>query len=253
MSDLSYTNFRDRYLAMISPDLPGFSNNFSRFSDEPVIDRLFRVADKLVDNAKKFNLTSILEPGEIIRKHLIDSLIPLGLLLDENLPISSILDVGTGAGFPLLPWACALHKSDIRLLGMDATGKKISHILETRDTIGLSNLDAIQARAEEAAQGNMRESFTIVTARAVADLPVLMELCAPFTALGGHFAALKGHAEPEIDASRKAAKALGLSFIKSIPYEIPGGDRRALVIYRKMQPTPHKYPRRYADITKKPL
>lgn len=253
MSDLTYTNFRERYLAMISPALPGFADNYKRFSNEAVMTSLFHVTDKLIDNAKKFNLTSILEPGEIIRKHLIDSLIPLGLLLDENLPIHSILDVGTGAGFPLLPWACALADDDISLLGMDATGKKISHILETRDAIGLSHLDAVQARAEEATSGDMRESFTVVTARAVADLPVLMELCAPFAALGGYFAALKGHADSEIEASKRAAKTLGLEFIKSIPYKIPGGDQRALVLYRKIQPTPIKYPRRYADITKKPL
>lgn len=253
MSDLNFTAFLTDYLTLASPDLTGFANNLDRFTSEDVIWRLYKVSDKLIDNAKKFNLTSILEPREIIRKHLIDSLIPLGLLLDEKLPISNILDVGTGAGFPLLPWACALADDNISLVGLDATAKKISHITETAEYIGLTHLSAMQARAEEAAATDMRETFTVVTARAVADLPVLIELCAAFVAPGGHFAALKGHADDEIESSKAAAKVLGLDFVKSITYEIPGGDSRALVIYRKMRPTPRKYPRRYAEITKKPL
>lgn len=255
MSELTYTHFHDRYLAMISRDLPGYTNHFPLFSSEAIAERLFLVADKLIDNAKKFNLTSILEPEEIIRKHLIDSLIPLGLLLDENLPVDSILDVGTGAGFPLLPWACALtdYSKTAHLLGMDATGKKITHIKETRDAVGLTNLDAVQARAEEAAATELRETFSLVTARAVADLPVLMELCAPFVAPRGYFASLKGHAASEIEAARAAAEKLGLTFVRAISYEIPGGDCRTLVIYRKIHATPQKYPRRYADILKKPL
>ncbi len=252
MSDLNFSNFLTDYLSFVSTELPGFSANFDRFTSDEVIDRLYTVSDKLIDNAKKFNLTSILEPREIIRKHLIDSLIPLGLILDEKLPISSILDVGTGAGFPLLPWACALLGDDITLTGVDATAKKISHINETASAAGLTNLSAMQMRAEEAPH-EMRESFSLVTARAVADLPVLMELCAGFVSLGGHFAALKGHAEAEIEASKKAADYLGFTLVKAIDYEIPGGDSRSLVIYRKKRNTPRKYPRRYAEITKNPL
>lgn len=253
MSDLLYSDFRERYLAMISPELPGFASSFARFSAEDVILRLHKVSDRLIDNAKRFNLTSILEPDEIIRKHLIDSLMPLGFLLDEGIHLSSILDVGTGAGFPLLPWACALADENISLLGMDATGKKISHIKEVRDYASLSHLDAIQARAEEAASTSIRESFTLVTARAVADLAVLIELCAPFVCVGGHFAALKGHADEEIARTSTAASTLGMELVRSIVYELPGGDMRSLVLYRKMRPTPQKYPRRYADIVKKPL
>ncbi|MBQ4354119.1 MAG: 16S rRNA (guanine(527)-N(7))-methyltransferase RsmG [Clostridia bacterium] len=253
MSDLTYSTFREHYLSMISPELPGFATHFDRFSDESVIESLFTVSDKLIDNAKKFNLTSILEPGEIIRKHLIDSLIPLGILLSEGIAISNILDVGTGAGFPLLPWACALKNDDISLTGMDATAKKISHILEARDAAALPHLTALQGRAEELASTAMRESFTLVTARAVADLPVLMELCAPFVTPGGYFAALKGHAEEEVKASARAASVLGLEIVRTENYLLPGGDARSLVLCRKMTPTPHKYPRRYADITKKPL
>lgn len=253
MSDLNFTDFRKAYLDVATPELPGFANNFTLFTSEDIIKRLFVVSDKLIDNAKKFNLTSILELQEIIRKHLIDSLIPLGLLLDENLPVLSILDVGTGAGFPLLPWSCALADEKISLTGLDATAKKIAHINETSAAVGLTNLSAIQGRAEEVAASSSRESFTLVTARAVAELPILIELCAAFVTPGGHFAALKGKADDEIHASMTAAKLLGLDMVKSIVYELPGGDSRALVLYRKMRPTPRKYPRRYAEIVKKPL
>jgi 16S rRNA (guanine527-N7)-methyltransferase len=99
----------------------------------------------------------------------------------------------------------------------------------------------------------MRESFSLVTARAVADLPVLMELCAAFIAPDGIFAALKSHSESEIEASAAAAKTLGLKFEKVINYVIPGGDHRSLVIYRKVSQTPKKYPRKYSDISKKHL
>jgi len=253
MSDLNYSSFRETYLSMISPDLAGFSENYPLFSSEELIKNLFTVSDRLIDNAKKFNLTSILDPAEIIRKHLIDSLIPLGLILNEGFRSGSVLDVGTGAGFPLLPWSCALAGHDVKLTGLDATAKKITHILETRDAAALSNVDAMQGRAEEAAQTSMRESFSLVTARAVADLPVLMELCAAFVAPDGLFAALKSHSESEIASSQAAAKILGLKFEKVINYEIPGGDHRSLVIYRKVSETPKKYPRKYSDISKKSL
>lgn len=253
MSDLTYTAFHDTYLSMISKDLAGYENNYELFSSDELIHKLYKVSDLLIDNARKFNLTSILDPTEIIRKHIIDSLIPLGLLLEEGFTSGSILDVGTGAGFPLLPWSCALSDRDVKLTGLDATAKKITHILETGDAAGLSNLTAIQARAEEASQTAMRESFSLVTARAVADLPVLMELCGAFVAQDGLFAPLKSHSESEIEASRTAAKTLGLRLEKVISYVIPGGDHRSLVIYRKVSPTPKKYPRKYSDISKKPL
>lgn len=253
MSDLTYTAFKEAYLSMISPSLPGFANHFARFSADATVENLFTVTDKLIDNAKKFNLTSIVEPAEIIRKHLIDSLIPLGLILDEKIPLKTVLDVGSGAGFPLLPWACALDGEDTGLYGLDATRKKIDHILETRDAARLYCVEALQGRAEELAFSSMRESFSLVTARAVADLPVLMELCAPFVKKGGYFAALKGHAEQELESAGKAAKILGLGEPKVISYTIPGGDGRTLLLYKKEKATPLTHPRRYSEITKKPL
>ena len=248
---LTLQEFTDLYLSSISPDLPGFDVLHPTASDSVTVEKLYGVTSKLIENAKKFNLTSILEPSEIIRKHLIDSLIPLGLLKNTGIPFSSVLDIGTGAGFPLLPMACAAP--EISFMGMDSTAKKISHIRETADFASLTNVSAVAGRAEELAHGELREKFNLVCARAVASLPVLIELCGGFVTVGGHFCALKSHIEDELEAADRAGKLLGLTNIAVIDYEIPGGDTRCLVIYRKTSPTPTKYPRRYSEISKRDL
>ena len=236
-----YGRFADASPALASLDLP-----------DGAMDRLRTVCDLLIDNAKRFNLTAIREPEEIVRKHVADSLIPLALLRDAGIDLAGpILDVGTGAGFPMLPWACALP--EVSVTGLDATAKKISHIRACIDMAGLSNAAAVQGRAEECAREDMRERYPLVTARAVAAMPVLCELCAPLTKVGGAFAALKSHAEEEIWDAEAAAEALGLDAPTVLPYELPGGDARTLVVYRKTRPTPAKYPRRYAEITKQPI
>ncbi|MBQ2724233.1 MAG: 16S rRNA (guanine(527)-N(7))-methyltransferase RsmG [Clostridia bacterium] len=251
MSQLTLQEFSTLFRDAVSPDLPGFDAIYPVVTGESCVNALYAVTDKLIDNAKKFNLTSILEPTEIIRKHLIDSLIPLGLLQNAGISFSTALDVGTGAGFPLLPMACAAN--GVSFTGMDATAKKISHIRETAEFAALANVSAVSGRAEELARGEMRQSFDLVCARAVAALPVLIELCAPFVRVGGHFCALKSHIEEELEPADRAGKLLGLTNIAVIDYEIPGGDTRCLVLYRKTAPTPAKYPRRYAEITKRAL
>ncbi len=248
---LTLQEFSDLYLSAISPVLPGFDALYPAASDPQAVENLYAVTSKLIDNAKKFNLTSILEPTEIIRKHLIDSLIPLGLMKNAGISFTSLLDIGTGAGFPLLPMACVTP--DASFMGVDSTAKKISHIRETAEYARLPHVSGTAGRAEELAHGPLRESFDLVCARAVASLPVLIELCAGFVTPGGHFCALKSHVEDELEEADRAGKLLGLTNIALIPYEIPGGDTRTLVIYRKTARTPAKYPRRYAEITKRAL
>lgn len=248
---LTLQEFTDIYKNAISPDLPGFDVLYPAASDDRAVEKLYAVTAKLIENGKKFNLTSILEPAEIVRKHLIDSLIPLGLLQGTGIPFASVLDIGTGGGFPLMPMACVAP--DVSFMGMDSTAKKISHIRETAEFAGMTNVSAIAGRAEELAHGELRQSFDLVCARAVASLPVLIELCGGFVTPGGHFCALKSHVEEELEAADRAGKVLGLTNIALIDYEIPGGDTRCLVIYRKTAPTPAKYPRRYAEITKRAL
>ena len=254
MSDLTYTEFSRLYLEVATPEVRGFENNMDKFTSAATVQRLYRIADRLIDNAKRFNLTSILDPAEIVRKHIVDSLQPIGILTDLGYTPLSLLDVGTGAGFPLLPMAAAFaDRADCSFTGLDATRKKISHIREVAEYAEIPNVSGVEGRAEELARGNMREKFTIVTARAVAALPQLIELCAPFVAPGGIFASMKAHAEDEMAASGKAYEKLGLEKTDVIDYALPGGDQRSLIIYRKIASTSLKYPRRYTEILKQPL
>ncbi|MBE6542316.1 MAG: 16S rRNA (guanine(527)-N(7))-methyltransferase RsmG [Ruminococcaceae bacterium] len=225
------------------------------FTSPDTIRRLWIISCKLTENAKKFNLTSILEPSEIIRKHLVDSLIPLKFILERGIRANSIIDVGCGAGFPCLPIAAALASVDSnrRVVGLDATTKKISHINEVSAACSLSSTQGISARAEEIAKGEYREVFDIVSARAVAALPTLVELCAPFVKVNGHFVSLKSHVDGELETAIEAAKILGLTSYEKIDYNIPGGDERCLIIFKKTFRTPQKFPRRYAEISKHPL
>ncbi len=254
MSEMDFTEFNELYLKYAKPELRGFERNFERFTSPAIVKKLYCIADRLIDNAKKFNLTAILEPAEIVRKHIIDSLQPMGILLDEGFLPTALLDVGTGAGFPLLPMAAAFADfSEYSFTGLDSTSKKISHIRETADYAKLSSVIAVEGRAEERARGEMREKYTIVTARAVAALPQLIELCAPFVQIGGIFAAMKARADEEIAAADAASEKLGLEKSSVIDYILPGGDSRSLIIYRKIKPTSQKYPRRYSEISKQPL
>ena len=256
MSELTYETFAALYDEQTR--YVDYGSIHDELTDAETVRRLYLIADSLIDDAKKFNLTSITEPAEIIRKHLIDSLIPLALIADTcGLP-KTLADIGTGAGFPLLPMAAGLAKisPETRLTGIDSTAKKISHINAAAKYVGLTNVTAIAGRAEEfgmAKKGPYRGKFDLVTARAVANLPVLMELCAPLVKKGGVFAALKSHAEEEMQHGDAAAPLLGLTKEAKIDYELPGGDTRCVTFYRKNGDTPEKFPRRYAEITKQPL
>ena len=102
MSELNFSNFSALYLESATAKVRGFENNMDKFTSSATVRRLYCIADRLIDNAKRFNLTSILDPAEIVRKHIIDSLQPIGILADLGYEPLSLLDVGTGAGFPLL-------------------------------------------------------------------------------------------------------------------------------------------------------
>lgn len=232
------------------------------FHEDAVTDRLWQIAVRLGENAKKFNLTAITEPCAVVEKHIVDSLLPLSILqnrgiLDERMHYAgksvTVCDIGAGAGFPSLPMAAVLAQAGGRVLAVDATAKKVRYITETAAALGLSGMTAQSGRAEELARGGLRERFSVVTARAVAELRILMELCAAYVKIGGIFVAMKAHADEEYENAKNAARPLGFDTGETIPYALPNGDARTLVVYKKIKSTEIPYPRPYAKILQKPL
>lgn len=200
----------------------------------------------MVEYNKNVNLTSITEFNDVVMKHFIDSVLPFTMI--DILEGESFIDVGTGAGFPSLP--LLIVRPDLKATLCDSLGKRCTYLELALGKIG-ANAEVIHARGEELGR-KRREKYDFVTARAVAALPVLTELCLPFVKVGGEFAALKSVNE-DIDAADNSIRQLGGKLGKSLDYELPNGDGRRLVIIKKISQTPTKYPRSYANITKKPL
>lgn len=192
---------------------------------------------------KKFNLTSIIDPEEIRKKHFDDSLL---LLQTIQLTNESVVDVGAGAGFPGIPLKIACP--GIKLTLIDSIKKKVEFMKHIIKTLGLKDAEAVWSRAEDFAVKN-RERFDLAVSRAVAKLNILCEYCLPLVKVGGIFVSYKEEkVEPEVEEARNAIETLGgkLRAIKKFP-------RRSLVIIEKDKPTPLKYPRRAGMAKKKPL
>lgn len=214
-------------------------------------ERYVFLCDRLFSENKRYNLTAIKDASRAAYLHFCDS-VALAPLIPAN---ARLLDVGCGGGFPSLPLAIA--RPDLTVTAMDATEKKVAYVNESARLLGLTNITALAARAEDAAAGKMRESFDVVTARAVAALPVLSELCLPFVRVGGTFYAMKGAgAEEETAASLRAFSLLGGSLVSVTPMKVLGGEEtqsRFAVTVRKIEKTPLEYPRHFSKISKKPL
>ena len=200
----------------------------------------------MVEYNKNVNLTSITEFDDVVMKHFVDSVLPFTLVeFDKG---GSFIDVGTGAGFPSLP--LLIMFPSLRGTLCDSLGKRCTYLELALEKIGAS-AEVIHARGEELGR-KCREMYDLATARAVAALPVLTELCLPFVKVGGEFVALKSVNE-DVSTANNSIKVLGGRLDKSLDYKLPNGDDRRLVIIKKISQTPTKYPRSYANITKKPL
>ncbi|MBE6783940.1 MAG: 16S rRNA (guanine(527)-N(7))-methyltransferase RsmG [Ruminococcaceae bacterium] len=216
-------------------------------SDEK-IEMFDKYASLLVEWNAKFNLTAIKDPDGIVVKHFVDSL----AVLSENQIEGTLIDVGTGAGFPGLPLLIANDNLDVTFL--DSTGKKIKFIETVLDELGLF-ADTVNARAEEAARDEfLRESFDFATARAVSNLRDLSEYCLPFVKVGGKFISMKSaKTEEEITDAKEAIKVLGGEIEKINSFELADCGERTLIFIKKVRPTPTKYPRNYSQIIKNPI
>ena len=201
----------------------------------------------LLEWNEKMNLTSITEPEEIIEKHFYDCLLPVF----SNLIEGKVIDVGSGAGFPGLVFAIAKPEAHITLL--EPRNKRCTFLNEVIQKLGLTNVEVINERAEDYGKIH-REIFDVATARAVAPLNILAELCIPFVKQGGNFIAMKGTQwKEEYEEAKKAFKELGCGEGNIIEEVLPSGATRCLLSFSKVRSTPNKYPRAYGQIKKKPL
>lgn len=209
-----------------------------------------RYAGLLTEWNEKINLTSILEPKEICIKHFLDSV----LLLDAagGMEKETLIDVGTGAGFPSVP--CKIMRPELKLTLLDSLQKRIHFLSVLSDELGQDN-HCVHGRAEELGRkAENREQFDFATARAVAHLRELSEYCLPFVKTGGCFAALKGYEiDDELEESKKAIKVLGGEIQEVRRYSLPEGNKRAIIVIRKISQTPTKYPRNAGKMRKQPI
>lgn len=195
---------------------------------------------------KKFNLTSITNDNEIYLKHFYDSLCITKA--KELLNASSLLDIGTGAGFPGIP--VAIVNKDIKITLVESNKKKCEFLKVVKDSLNLQNVEIINARAEDFAKTN-REKFEVATSRAVANLSILLELEFPALSVGGVLIALKSNVQEELENSKSILKELNGTIKNTIEYTLPYEEsKRTLLIIQKQLPTNSKYPRQYSQIIK---
>ena len=205
----------------------------------------------LLEWNEKMNLTAITDDEGIAIKHFADSISVLPLIENKN---ASLIDVGTGAGFPGIPLKIANDGFKVTLL--DSLNKRITFLEEVKKELGITNLECIHSRAEDGGRNtDLREKFDYCVSRAVARLSVLSEYCMPFVAVGGYFISLKGpDAAEELTEAQKAISVLGGKVEKVVEITIPESDlKHCAVVIKKIKSTPKVYPRKAGTAAKKPL
>ncbi|MBO5269172.1 MAG: 16S rRNA (guanine(527)-N(7))-methyltransferase RsmG [Clostridia bacterium] len=215
-------------------------------------ERFYALTEHMLTVNEQMNLTAVRDVESVIYLHYVDS-----LKLADYIPQGAELcDVGCGAGFPSLPLAIA--REDLQILALDSTDKKVRYVAETAELLGVtSRLRTKSGRAEEFGQGELRGAFDCVTARAVSNLQMLVELCLPLAKKGGLFLSMKGaNWEAEYAAAKNAIRLLGGAVEDVVEFEIRNGalsEKRAILVIRKASETPEKYPRAWGKIKSKPL
>ena len=215
--------------------------------------QLFRLTARMLEVNQHMNLTAITDEKAVILRHYVDSC-AIAAYIPQG---ARVIDVGCGAGFPTLPLAIA--RPDLQITALDGTAKRIAYVRDTAELLGLDNVTVVAGRAEEyAVNPAYREKFDVVTARAVAGLPVLSELCLPFARVDGKMIAMKSQrVEEELREAENAISLCGGGAVEVCFSDITENgvefERRALVLIEKRKNTPKIYPRHFSKISKKPL
>ena len=227
------------------------NNDLAEYATTDICTKLTTFCKYLLEQNQLFNLTAIKTPEGAALLHFADS-----LTLAKFVPKGSkVLDIGSGAGFPAIPLAIA--RPDLTITALDSTQKRIDFINRCGEMLGLDNLNAVCHRAEDVTGKDFKESYDIVTARAVASYPILLELAIPAVKVGGQFVAMKSKdVSRETSGIGKVAKLLGIADPVFHNVKLQNNEEefeRAIVTLIKTAQTPPKYPRAYAQIKKRPI
>lgn len=221
-------------------------------ADQEQIKKLELFKDLMLEWNEKINLTAITDIDEVYIKHFLDSAscLATGYIKDED----SLIDVGTGAGFPGVPIKILNEKLKITLL--DSLNKRIKYLEDVVDKTKLQEVTLVHSRAEDAGSNKLyREKYDIALSRAVASMNVLCEYCLPFVKVGGYFICQKGPSyKEELDNAAKAIDILGGKLIKVMDYKLPFSDiTHYIIVIEKVKPTPTKYPRKAGKPSTEPI
>lgn len=213
------------------------------------VENLVQFSSLLLEKNKVMNLTAITDPMEVVKRHFLDCAAAGALLEPDG---KTLIDVGCGAGFPGMP--LALLYPSLRVTLLDSLGKRIRFLQECIETIGVPNAEAVHARAEDFAKAH-RVQYDFATSRAVARMNILAELSLPLVKIGGVFAAMKSTGcEEELREAQQGITLLGGEIEAVQDYRVPLTDMtQRLVLVRKVQETPGKYPRAFRKISASPL